>query len=584
MGLRADDLPAFDRRFLEGLQRLTRIGSGSIGGKAAGLVFIRDVLASTIKPGAFPGIDVRVPTMTVIGTDLFDQFVAQNGLATLPVEDLSDERIAHAFQRGELPPALVGDLRALVEKMRLPLAIRSSSLLEDALFRPFAGVYATKMIPNNALGPDVRFKRLAEAIKFVWASTWFREARDYIRATDRSPSEEKMAVIVQEVVGLARGPRFYPDVSGVARSYNFYPAAGARPEDGVVDLALGLGKQIVDGGVAWTYAPATPRKAPPFGSVREMLTQTQTQFWAVGLGAPNRYDPASEVEFMEQGDLRDAENDGALRYVASTYDPQRDRLLPGVAAKGPRVIDFAPLLQLEEFPLNGLVRALLLASERAADAKVEIEFALTVSAPRGLPAHARLGFLQVRPMVVSAQEVDVTAGDLGDSAALLASDRTMGNGEDRAGVVVYVRPERFDVMDTREIAEELGAINRQLVEAREPYVLVGFGRWGSSQRTLGIPVNWAQIGGARAIVESTLPEMNPEPSQGSHFFHNLSSFRVSYFMLRHDGPHRIDWNWLAALPAVAETDHVRAVRTPAPLTIRVDGRTGRGVILKPAAP
>ena len=255
------DLPAFDRHFWDGTFRFTRIGTGALGGKASGLAFAKDLLAETIDASAFPDIDVNVPTMAVIATDCFDEFIARNRLGELRVEELPDDRIGHAFQQADLPVELLGDLRALIEQVKTPLAIRSSSLLEDALNRPFAGVYGTKMIPNNQFDPDTRFRRLTEAIKFVYASTYFREARDYIKTTGRDPSEEKMAVIIQEVVGRRHGDRFYPDVSGVARSYNFYPTGPARPEEGVASLALGLGKTIVDGGVSWTFSPAYPEKA-----------------------------------------------------------------------------------------------------------------------------------------------------------------------------------------------------------------------------------------------------------------------------------------------------------------------------------
>ncbi len=294
------DLPAFDRNFWDGTFRFTRIGTGSLGGKAGGLVFIKDLLADAIDRAACPGVEVNVPTMAVFATDCFDDFIQLNHLVDLNFEELSDDYIGHAFQQADLPAELLGDLRALSDQVKTPLAIRSSSLLEDALDRPFAGVYATKMIPNNQLDPDARFRHLIEAIKFVYASTYFREARDYIRTTGCDPREEKMAVIIQEIVGRRHDDRFYPDVSGVGRSYNFYSSPPAMPEDGVVNLALGLGKTIVDGGITWTYSPAYPRKPPPFASVNEMFRGTQTEFWAVNMGKPPAYDPVSETEYMVQ--------------------------------------------------------------------------------------------------------------------------------------------------------------------------------------------------------------------------------------------------------------------------------------------
>ena len=573
-------LPQFDRKFWDGTFRCTQIGMGALGGKAGGLVFIKDLLAEEIDSSAFPDVEINVPTMAVIATDCFDQFIALNRLQELPVEELADDRIGHAFQKADLPPELLGDLRALILQVKSPLAIRSSSLLEDALERPFAGVYATKMIPNNQLDPDTRFRRLVEAIKFVYASTFFREARDYLRTTGTAPTEEKMAVILQEVVGQRRGDRFYPDLSGVARSVNFYPFEPARPEDGVATLALGLGKTIVDGGIAWTFSPAFPKKPPPFASVQELLGNTQTEFWAIHMGKPPVYDPVSETEYMVRKDLAVAEADEALGYLASTYDPNRDRLIPGLGARGPRVVDFSPLLVQEEFRFNDLLRDLLKAAEHACHAKVEIEFAVTFHESRGEPARARLGFLQVRSMVVSEQTVDVTAEDLADPRAIIASERVMGNGTaDDIGDIVFVRPERFSPLKTPAIARELESINRTLRQEGRPYLLVGFGRWGSSHSSLGIPVDWSQISGARAIVEATLPQMNVELSQGSHFFHNLSSFRASYFMVQH-GHSGINWDWLNHQPVVHETEFVRHVRPPGKLYVRVDGRSGRGVILE----
>jgi hypothetical protein len=582
--LAVPDLPLFDRNFWDGTFCFTRIGTGSLGGKAGNLVFIKDLLAQELAAEQFRSFAINVPTMAVVATDCFQEFIERNHLDQLELEELSDDRIGHAFQQADLPAELVGDLRALSLEVKTPLAIRSSSLLEDALDRPFAGVYATKMIPNNQLDADTRFRRLVEAIKFVYASTCFREARDYIRTTGHDPKEEKMAVIIQEVVGLRHGDRFYPNLSGVGRSYNFYSIPPARPEDGVVNLALGLGKTIVDGGVSWTYSPAYPRKPPPFESVTELLRGTQTRFWAVNMGKPPAFDPVSEVEYMVHADLQDAEADDTLRFVASTFDPARERVIPGTGSRGARILDFAPLLVLEQAPLNAVIQALLEAAQKHLNGKVEIEFAVTIEHPPGETAKLRLGFLQVRPMVVSNEAVQVTAEDLASPDAIVASNLVMGNGIDRdIQDIVFVRPENFSSMKTAEIAAEVGAINRQLVEQHRPYLLIGFGRWGSSQPTLGIPVDWSQISGARTIVEATLPEMNVELSQGSHFFHNLSSFRASYFMLRHDGPFSIDWNWLNRQPVISETGLVRHVTLDHPLLVKVDGRTARGVVMRSAA-
>ena len=573
-------LETFDRKFWDRNFCFSQIGTGSIGGKASGLVFIRDAIKEGNLAGKFPNVTIDVPTMAVIATDFFDLFLQHNRLRELKFEDLSDHRIGMAFQQAELPAELVGDLRALASEVKAPMAIRSSSLMEDALERPFAGVYATKMIPNNQPEADIRFRKLAEAVKFVYASTFFREAREYIRTTGCDPAAEKMAVILQEVVGLRHGNRFYQNISGVARSVNFYPVPPARPEDGVVNLALGLGKTIVDGGRCWVYSPALPKSPPPFGSVDEMIEGTQREYWAVNMGRPTAYDPVNEVEYMQQSDIEEAEYEGTLDLLASTLDPARGRIVPGTSSAGARVLNFAPQLVLDQFPLNALVLAILRAAEDATQAAVEIEFALTFQQTRGEALQARFGFLQVRPLAVSQEVVDVPVELLRSTRAIVASDHALGNGIFE-GIydVVYVRPEAFSSEHTPQIADEIGRFNEELREENRQYVLIGFGRWGSSHASLGIPVDWSRISGACAIVEATLPGMNVEMSQGSHFFHNLSSFHASYLMVRFDGDYAINWAWLNAQECRRETSFVRHVRSSCGLSVRVDGRTGRAVLL-----
>jgi hypothetical protein len=584
--------PSFDRKFLESDENFTVIGGGALGGKAKGLGFIKRILAESCPTGTFPDVEISIPRLTVIATDVFAEFMERNALFDTALSDAPDDRIAHAFQKAELPPLIVGDLRALIAEMHTPLAIRSSSLLEDALSHPFAGTYATKMIPNNQPNVAARFQRLAEAIKFVYASTFFRDAKSYRRAIGQPEADERMAVIVQEVVGRRLGERFYPTISGVIRTYNFYPTGPARPADGVVNLALGLGKMIVDGGVTWTYSPAYPRHSPPYGSVQDLLKNSQTTFWAVNMGPPPPYDPIHEAEYLVQGDLTDAEYDGVLRPIASTYDAESDRLTIGTGRSGPRVLNFAPVLDLEDVPLNRVIERISTACKEAVGSDVEIEFAMTLGrtgteasrheGTRGDDGHAlhRFGFLQLRPTRVADELVEVGEHELHGPAVLVATETVLGNGTlDSICDVVYVKPAVFEAKHTRTIAAELAAVNQRLTSEGCTYVLIGFGRWGSRDSWLGIPVTWPQISGARVIVEATLPEMNVEPSQGSHFFHNMTSFRVPYLTVRHTGPDRIDWDWLARRPAVAETEFVRHVRMPGPLRIRVDGRTGRGVIL-----
>ncbi|MBP1634688.1 MAG: response regulator receiver protein [Acidobacteria bacterium] len=568
---------AFDRHFFDGSERFTSIGGGEFGGKAHSLLGVRDLLAASLEPRHLRHFDVCVPTLTVIATDLFEKFMAANRLWALVESGAPDHRLATAFQAADLPVELVGDLWALVGQVRTPLAIRSSSLLEDALGQPFAGVYATKMIPNNQQDVETRFHRLVEAVKLVYASTFFESARNY-RRTAAPGAADRMAVIIQAIVGRRHRDRFYPELSGVARSFSFYRSGRARPEDGVVNLALGLGKTIVDGGITWSYSPAYPQATPPYGSIGELMKQTQVSFWAVNMGRVPSYDPVAETEYLVRCGLEDAEEDETLRYLASTYDARSDRLSMGVGIRGPRALTFSPLLSLEEFPLNDLLRSLLRVCAEALAAPVEIEFAATFPPGPG-DGRVQFGFLQVRPMAVSSAVVEIDLSAVPPGELLLASERVMGNGVvSDVRDVVYVRPERFEARQTPAIAEELARVNRRLADAGRPYLLIGFGRWGSSDPWLGVPVEWSQINGARSIVEATLPAMNVDPSQGSHFFHNLSSFDVSYFTVPFGREPGIDWDGLARRPAEHETPLVRHVRLDEPLLIEVDGRRGVGAV------
>jgi Pyruvate phosphate dikinase, AMP/ATP-binding domain len=571
-------VPDFDRRFLESDRVMSRIGKGQIGGKAHGLAIIHDALEVARGQDCFQKIDVSIPRFAVLATDVFDVFMKQNGLYEIALSEEPDDRIAHAFQQGRMPTTVLGDLQALVEKVHTPLAVRSSSLLEDALFRPFAGVYGTKMTPNNQPDPQTRFQRLCEAIKHIWASTFFKDAKDYIRATDQDIRDEKMAVIVQEVIGEKFGNRFYPQLSGVGRSFNFYPTGRSRPEEGVVNLALGLGMTIVDGGVSWAYSPAQPKAPPPFGSVQDLLRTTQSDFWSIDLANLVNHDPLKEREYLQHCSLSDAEYDGSLRYVASTYTAASDRLVPGIGPTGPRALNFAPLLVLREYPFNEAMKELLRLGEETLGKAVEIEFAMTF--PHGHQEQPpRLGFLQVRPMVVSEEQVEIGEEEMDSPEALVASEHVMGNGTvDCIQDVIYVKPDVFEPQNTPRIAAELDKLNTELLRQQRPYLLIGFGRWGSSDPWLGIPVGWGAICGARAIVEASLPNMMVDPSQGSHFFHNITSFHVSYFTVPHGSKRPINWDWLHRQPTEQEGEFVSHVRLPQPLSLRVDGRCGRGVI------
>jgi len=572
-----NNITEFNRKFFSSEERITFIGTGEIGGKAHGLVSINDILKSEISLDEFPQIEVNIPRLTVIRTNIFDAFMKQNDLFEVAYSDLPDDRIAHAFQEASLPFAVLGDLRALITEVKSPLAVRSSSLLEDAKHEPFAGVYASKMTPNNQHDIESRFKKMVEAIKFVYASTYFRAAKDYIKATKHKIEDEKMAVIIQEVVGLRHDDHFYPELSGVARSFNFYPSGPAKPEEGVVNLALGLGKTIVDGGASWAFSPAYPKISPPFGSIPEMLKETQTNFWSVNMGKPSQYNPVKETEYMLKSNIEDAEPHKTMRYLASTYDYQADRLDIGIGGEGPRLLNFARLLVMNDIPLNSLVKKLMTLCEKAMEDPVEIEFAMTFHKDK---PH-QFGFLQVRPMVVSTEEVFIDENKLNRESVLAASKNVLGNGtKSNIKDIIYVIPEKFDGTKTRDIAMELESINKKLVIENAPYLLIGFGRWGSSDPFMNIPVTWGQISGVQAIVEAAKENVNVDMSQGSHFFHNLTSFGVSYFSVTKNEEYSVDWEWLKAQELIEETNYVRHIKLTKPLSIKVDGKRSKGVILK----
>lgn len=567
-------LELFSLKLFSDQKKPSVIGSGSLGGKAQGLFGISKYLADSFDAEQFKEIEFNIPSLTVILSDVFDTFIQQNQVSTEMLLEASDDRIAHAFQSFDLPFGILGDLKTIIDQIHYPLAVRSSSILEDALESPFAGIYATKMIPNNESDTDVRFRKLTEAIKFVYASTFFKAAKDYRKAIGNDLLDEKMAVIIQEVVGKPHYDRYYPEISGVARSFNYYPPSHSKPEDGIVNLALGLGKTIVDGDPSWWFTPKSPRANPPFLDVGEWLKQTQNKFWSVNLGPPPEYDPINESEYLILNGLKEAEYDDTLRSIVSTYDPRNDRINVGLGEVGPRMVTFAPILVYNQFPLNDLIKNVLKLCEEALNLPVEIEFALTLNP-------TRFGLLQVRPLLASIEEIVIKDEDLANENTLLASERVLGNGKSNTiEHIVFVKPQDFEAKYTPEIAREIETINAAAIENGTQYLLIGFGRWGSSDPWLGTPVSWGQISQAKTIVESTLPEMDKEFSQGSHFFHNITSFGVSYFSVRYSDDYGIDWKWLDQQVCVSETEYVKHVKLDRALKIQVDGRSGRGVIIK----
>ncbi|MBL0176456.1 MAG: histidine kinase [Ignavibacteria bacterium] len=557
----------------------SRIGGGSLGGKARGLAFVDSMLNKYLEPDFFPGVRISIPRTVVLGSDVFAQFVEMNDLLPLAMENLPDEQILRAFLQADLPATVLGDLRAILQKVAFPLAVRSSSLLEDAMYQPFAGIYSTLMIPNSSADFAVRFHNLTQAIKFVFASTWFRGAKNYIEATGNRIEEERMAVIVQEMVGTKHDHFFYPHISGVARSFNYYPFGKATQKDGVVNLALGLGKTIVDGGVSLQFCPVYPTVHPQFGTMKDCLSNSQTKFWALDLTSDIMRKYPTEDEHLEHLHIQDAELHGTLQHIASTYSGENDTLYEGVWRKGPRVLNFAPILKSKVVPLTDILRLLVNICETAMNCPVEIEFAVRLSGKEALPAE--FAFLQVRPMVKQESGVAMDLSAIPRENLLLKTSQALGNGTHRLRDIVYIKPAVFDFMKTRGMVKQISAINAQLAQEKRHYALIGPGRWGSSDPSLGIPVKFPDISAAQAIIETSLDNMIIDPSQGSHFFQNLTSFRIFYFTLRHyNAGEEIDWAWLDALPAVQETEHVRHVRLDDALEVIVDGQTGNGVVTR----
>ena len=570
-------VPRFDPQTFGAEHRFARIGTGSVGGKAAGLRQIQEEILPRFEDSRFDDVEVLVPRAVVIATDVFTEFVARNRLREVALSDAPDSEIALAFQRGELSPELRSELRKLLDVLRAPLAVRPSSFLEDTEHRPFAGIFTSKMIPNSEPGDDARYRRLSSAIKLAWASTFFDSALLSRRAAGLADDAEQMAVIVQEVLGERFGGRFYPTISAVARSYNHYPTPGNKREDGVVTLALGLGKTITDGDHVWSYCPHRALAPPPFKSTADLLKYTQTSFWAINVGDPPPPDPARETACLVRCGLGEADGDGTLSFLASTYDPASDLLRSGIAAPGPRALTFAPLLESRTIPFTPVVESLLELACNVNNGEAEIEIAAVLDRERALPM--KIGVLQVRPMLTPGERTPIEEAELAADDVLVASDNCLGQGaRDDLTDVVYLRPQYFDRGLTRMMASELEAVNRGLVEEGRRGVFIGLGRWGTTDDRFGVPVKWGQISTARVIVEASLPDAPTNLSHGTHFFHRLLSHRVLYMSVEAEGHGRIDWDWLDAQESIWESRHVRHVRVDGPLDVRIDCANRRGLI------
>jgi CheY-like chemotaxis protein len=582
---RAGIVAEFSGRTFEGKGGFVRIGTGSLGGKGRGLAFINSLLGTYPVGDRFPGVRIFVPPTAVLATSVFDEFLETSGLLSSALAERDDEEITRAFLAAPLPEEVVEQLWTFLDWVRYPLAVRSSSLLEDSSYQPFAGIYKTHMIPNTHLDPETRLAELCNAIKIVYASTYHADPKAYVESTPNRLEDERMAVIIQQIAGRRHGTYLYPDLAGVGRSLNFYPMPGMRAEDGIVSVALGLGKTVVDGGKCVRFCPAHPAKPIQSLTTEDYVENSQRSFYALDLShaGPRPGLPEISRGGMVSLDLDVAEQHGTLAPLGSTYSPDNNAVYDGIGRPGVRLVTMAGVLKHKAFPLAEVVSFLMEVGSAGSSSPVEIEFAVSLSDHPSKPHE--FAFLQIRPLVFGADARDVEIDAIDPADALVATYQSLGNGfvEDVRDLV-YVKPDRFDRKNTPRVADELGTFNQALRQERRPYLVIGPGRWGSSDPWLGIPVKWGQISGAACIVETGLADMRVDPSQGSHFFQNLMSFGIGYLTVdQFDKRDFVDFAWLGAQPSVGETEHLRHIRFPEPLTIALDGRKSHGVVMKPGA-
>ncbi len=567
----------FDRMKFDAYSHFARIGEGSLGGKGRGLAFLDNIIKMHPEFNSLEGAKVQIPRTVVLCTDVFDQFMEQNNLYQIALSDASDDDILRHFLRAQLPDSLIADFFTFFEAVKSPIAIRSSSLLEDAHYQPFAGIYSTYMIPYLD-DKYAMLEMLACAIKGVYASVYYRDSKAYMTATSNVIDQEKMAVILQEVVGKQYDGRYYPNISGVLRSLNYYPIGDERAEDGIASLALGLGKYIVDGGQTLRVSPYHPHQVLQTSELETALRETQTRFYALDtrhVGNDFKVDDGFNILNLK---VKEAERDNSLNFIASTYDPYDQVIRDGLYDGGRKVISFAGVLQQNVFPLPELLQMSMRYGAEAMRRPVEIEFACNLNSDRT----GSFYLLQIRPIVDQKQMLDEDLAAIPDADCLLRSHNSLGHGvtEDVTDMVYVKTDDRFSAADNPTIAREIEKLNKEYLDRGTNYVLVGPGRWGSSDSWLGIPVKWPHISAARVIVEVALKNYRVDPSQGTHFFQNLTSFGVGYFTIDencNDGCfHKAT---LDAMPAVEETEHVRVVRFEKGLRIMMDGKKGEGVVV-----
>lgn len=574
-GVVAEFDPATYNQFIS----FARSGNGSLGGKARGLAFIGNMLETYKLYDKWEGVRVTIPRTLVLATDHFDRFIRENGLQSLQGADLDDAEILSEFSGSRLPDKVVEDLRVFLRNVKRPLAVRSSSKLEDSHFQPFAGIYSTYMVPRVA-NEDQMIRMLGKAIKGVYASVYYRASRAYIEASSNSLADEKMGVVIQEICGTEDEGYYFPTLSGVARSLNFYPIGDERPEDGIANIALGLGKLVVEGGITLRFSPAYPKRVLQLSTPELMLRDTQRVMYALSLDPSRLRTSTDDAVNLVRFEIPKAAHFRNMKYVASTWDALNQSVSDSPNEPGRKLITFAHILKYDTFPLAEILRELLRIGAEEMKSPVEIEFAVNMDVPYG--NEKIFNFLQIRPIAEATQRdrLEWSSPEGRPEGAILYAESALGLGKiEGLRDIIYVKPGRFERSETPQMAEEIDALNTAMKREGLNYVLVGPGRWGSSDPWLGIPVKWPQISEARVIAECGLEDFRVDPSQGTHFFQNLTSFGVGYLTLNPAiGDGVFDAGALEALPCTAETAHFRRVSVPEDLFVFVDGRNNRGIV------
>ncbi|MFH2035429.1 MAG: PEP/pyruvate-binding domain-containing protein [Candidatus Zixiibacteriota bacterium] len=571
----------FSRKQFDLQSEFVRIGDGSLGGKGRGLAFINRLLRRYNVYDCFNGVRINVPPSAIIGTSIFDQFLSQNGLLDFALSGHSDHEIAEKFVNAKLPKDIESDLRTFLNVVKFPIAVRSSSLLEDSHYQPFAGIFDTHMLPNCHANNKIRMERLKTAVKYIYASIFFKRSRNYIEATGNRVEEEKMAIVLQKVVGSDHYGTFYPTLSGIARSYNFYSIGNIKPEEGVAYAALGLGMTIVDGRDCLYFSPSNPNNLPQFSTPKDFLKNSQHEFYAIDMNDPGIIPKPGGQSGLTIMRIDEAERHGTLSFVGSTYSPDNDRIYDGTSRKGIKIVTFAPILKSKIFPLDEIIRFLLQLGSKGMNFPVEIEFAAELNRDPKIPDE--FGFLQIRPMAMGTTFKDMAKLNFDRSRIFCKSSASLSHGRiNTIKDIIYIRPDNFNRAQTPEMARQVGSFNDYFKSENKPYLLIGPGRWGTADRWLGIPTSWDQISSARVIIETAYGDFDITPSFGTHFFQNLIAFQIGYLTIgKNNDKNSIDWDWLTSLPVERETEFIRHVVLEKPLEVIINGRDGNAVILKP---